>query len=341
MKVCGYNLKGKHILAWMLISIVFQGSILLFLDKFYFKDNTDVDMKQVNVSDMSSKPEVHMEIPSESKNVKVSYDGKFIMYNDGTSINIANTSNGSTQKIEGLDTGSLLRTTWVNDRNLMLFLTREGSKVALYNYEPEKNTKQKIIDICYYSSKHKDYDIRTSTITGVIYVRVDNTAYRTDINQTKVTEQSIKISTLSDFFVLPTQDRLVYQNLNGYIYTTQPRSRIYLNAKRKTTVLGVDDDGVAYFGELQSDNKIDTIFSFSIPKNERKRTPITLSSAVATKDIYISSKGSIFVNNSNSKVVTEVETGKQTKYDGEFLSFYNYGVTSLVNNKYYKTRFSN
>lgn len=339
MKIFGYNLKFKHILAWMVVSIVFQGAVLLFLDKFYFKDNTDVNITQINVSKQAAKTEVHMNIPNDSKTSLVSYNGKFVTYNENNLISIANTSTGAIHNIENLDAENLLKINWVGDRNLLLLLQREENKIVLYNYDPEKNIKQKIINICNYSSRYKDYNIKTSTVTGVIYVRIDNSAYRTDINQTKVTRQSILLSSSSDFFIMPTQDRLVYENLNNYVYLTQPRSRVYTKATNRTTILGIDDDGVTYLGELQN-GKVNRIISFSISEKVRSKSPIALINETDPKDIFISSKGNIYINYSYKGIVKEVHSGRETKYDGQFLSFYNDGVTSLVNNKYYKTRFS-
>ncbi len=290
-------------------------------------------MKQVNVPKPKAKAELHVDMPGGINDILVSYDGKFITYNENNLVNIINTTNGEKQSIENLNTEDLLKSIWLPDRNLMLFLQKESNKINLYNYDVEKKSKQKIITITNYLSSYKDFNIKSSAITGVIYVKVDSMIYRTDINQTKVIEVPIRIKDSTDIFIIPTKDRLVYEDVKNSIYLTQPKEKLNIKSDSQTKILGVDDESIIYLGELK-DGKVISIIS-SDPKKER----LKLTKETEIKDIFVNNKGEVFVNDSSKNVITELLSLKETKYEGSFLSFYNNGVASILDGKYYKIKF--
>ncbi|MEG1003651.1 MAG: hypothetical protein RSD13_02690 [Clostridium sp.] len=331
--------KVKIIIAWILVSVILQCTGLFFLDKFYFKDNTDVEMQQVSIHKTEEKPEVHVDIPSDATDVKVSYDGKYVTYNDGYEANMYDTSNGEIKTFSNSDDKQILKLTWLADRNKLLILERDGYDIALYNYDPDKGTNEKMVDICSYSSEYKTFDIKASTITGVTYVRVANMVYRVDINQSQAVAVPLVVRSLGSLALMPTKDRLVYMAKNGQvIHLTQPTERVALTTSQKLDILGVDSEGVAYIGEGNG-KTVSKIIKKDLDNTDVKSTTITLSEPVNPKEIFIGENGEIFVNYESKHMVKEMKSGKETKYDGKFLAIYNKGVASLIDNKYYKTKF--
>lgn len=332
--------KVKMILSWIVVSLVLQCTVLFFLDKFYFKDNTNVDMQQVSINSTKDNNKIHVTIPAGAKDIKVSYDGKYVSYYDKTKLEICNANTGNVKQLENINNNQILRSVWLEDRNMLLTLEIEDGEIVLYNYEPEKGVNQKIVEVCPYNQGYKNFDIKASTITGVTYIKINNHIFRVDINQNFATKVPLNVRVLGDISIIPTKDRLVYMAPNGTIlHMTQPNTRIAIKSNESLVILGIDEDGVAYLGEVQG-NKINKIVKKNLNDMYSKEEIITLEEQVNKKDIFVDGRGNVYVNSSSKKVVKELKSKKETSYKGEFLGFYNNGVASLVEGKYYKTPFT-
>lgn len=332
--------KVRMILSWIAISLILQCTVLFFLDRFYFKDNTDVNMEKVDINAHKSNNNVHVNIPADAKDIKVSYDGKYVSYYMGFELNICNSETGEVKQLETLDGGNILKSVWLEDRNMLLTLEVEGNQVVLCNYDPQKNTNEKIVDICQYSNAYKTFDIKVSTITGVTYVQVGGRVYRIDINQTEAVQVPLVVNSVGDIGLMPTKDRLVYIAKNGkVVHITQPQERIVIDSNSNIKILDIDEDGNLYLGEMNGD-KVTKIIKKNLDDVESKQKVIKLEQPVLCSNIYIDPMGNIYVNDSNTNTVKNIENGKELKYNGKFISFYKNGVTSLVDGKYYKTELS-
>lgn len=331
--------KVKMILCWIGISLILQCTVLFFLDKFYFKDDTNVNMQKVSINSTKDNNERHVDIPNNAKDIKISYDGKYISYYNKLKLNICNSNTGDTNELENPNNNQILRSVWLADRNMLLTLEVEDGEIVLYNYEPEKGVNQKIIGICPYNQMYKNFDIKASTITGVTYIKINNHIYRVDINQTFATRVPLNVRVLGDISIIPTKDRLVYMAPNGTIlHMTQPNTRLAIRSNESLVILGIDEDSVVYLGEVR-ENKINKIVRKNLNDIYSKEKIINLDEPVNKKDIFIDGRGNIYINSSSKKIVRELNSKKETNYKGEFLGFYNNGVASLVEGKYYKTPF--
>lgn len=331
--------KVKIILAWIAVSLILQCSVLFFLDKFYFKDNTDVSMEKVSINSNNKKENIHVNIPSDAKDIKVSYDGKYISYYMGYELNICDTESGDVKQLETINGGNILKSVWLEDRNMLLTLEIEDNQIVLCNYDPEKNTNEKIVDICQYSKIYKTFNIKASTITWVTYIQVGNMIYRIDINQTAAVQVPIIVRNIGQIGLMPTKDRLVYIATNGTIvHITQPNERIQINTSSKLKILGIDEEGVLYLGEV-TNNKVHKILKKDLDNDESAIKKVPLKEPVEDKNIFIDGTGAVFVNNSEAKTITDINTQKQITYKGNFLGFYNNGIASIVDGKYYTTEY--
>lgn len=331
--------KLKMILSWIVLSLILQCSVLFFLDKFYFKDNTDVNMEQVAINNNHTNTNTNVQIPTDAKDIKVSYDGRYVSYYEGYSLKVCDTTNGDIKTLEDSEDREILRSVWLQDRNMLLTLEVENGEIVLYNYEPQKGVNQKIVDICAYNSKHKNFDIQASTITGVTYIKINNAIYRIDINQNFATNVPLTVKSLGSVSIMPTKDRLVYIAKNGtVVHITQPNERIPISSKGPIDILGIDEDGYMYIGQLK-DNLVNGIIKKNLEDINAKSEKISLDKPVSEKDIFINGKGDIYVNYSNKGIVKNIKSSKETKYKGEFISYYNDGVASILDGKYYKTSF--
>ena len=332
--------KLKMILSWVILSLILQCSVLFFLDKFYFKDNTNVNMEQVKIDDNHVNTNMHVHIPDNAKDIKVSYDAKYVAYYEDKALKVCNTNTGDEDVLKNSEGRVILRSIWLQDRNKLLTLEVEDGEIVLYNYDAQKQTDQKIVDICPYKANYKNFDIQVSTITGVTYIQINNAIYRIDINQSFATNVPLAVQSLGSVSVMPTKDRLVYVAKKGtVIHMTQPVSRIPIDSNEQIEILGIDEDGYVYVGQIKN-NLVDGIIKKNLDNINSKSEKIKLDKPVEKSNIFINGKGQIYVNNPSNKVVKEIKSSAEIKYKGNFVAYYSNGVASILDGKFYRTNFT-
>ncbi len=332
--------KLKMILSWVILSLILQCSVLFFLDKFYFKDNTNVNMEQVKIDDNHVNTNMHVHIPDNAKDIKVSYDAKYVAYYEDKALKVCNTNTGDVDVLKNSEGRVILRSIWLQDRNKLLTLEVEDGEIVLYNYDAQKQTDQKIVDICPYKANYKNFDIQVSTITGVTYIQINNAIYRIDINQSFATNVPLAVQSLGSVSVMPTKDRLVYVAKKGtVIHMTQPVSRIPIDSNEQIEILGIDEDGYVYVGQIKN-NLVDGIIKKNLDNINSKSEKIKLDKPVEKSNIFINGKGQIYVNNPSNKVVKEIKSSAEIKYKGNFVAYYSNGVASILDGKFYRTNFT-
>lgn len=332
--------KLKMILSWVILSLILQCSVLFFLDKFYFKDNTNVNMEQVKIDDNHVNTNMHVHIPDNAKDIKVSYDAKYVAYYEDKALKVCNTNTGDVDVLKNSEGRVILRSIWLQDRNKLLTLEVEDGEIVLYNYDAQKQTDQKIVDICPYKANYKNFDIQVSTITGVTYIQINNAIYRIDINQSFATNVPLAVQSLGSVSVMPTKDRLVYVAKKGtVIHMTQPVSRIPIDSNEQIEILGIDEDGYVYVGQMKN-NLVDGIIKKNLDNINSKSEKIKLDKPVEKSNIFINGKGQIYVNNPSKKVVKEIKSSAEIKYKGNFVAYYSNGVASILDGKFYRTNFT-
>ncbi|MGL4847599.1 MAG: hypothetical protein ACRC28_01535 [Clostridium sp.] len=330
--------KIKLIILWVLISLVIQCGILFYLNNFYFEDDTNVNMQKISISDSMNQKTVHIEIPGDAQNVGVSFDGVYITYQTNGVYKIADSSEGKTKDL-GTEENPILCAKWLDGRDMLLNLQNNDGEVVLYSYDAQTGQNRKLVNIAPYSQSYVNYDIKASTITGVTYVQINNTIFRIDINQTSAQPIYPVVNQLGSMDTMPTQDRLIYVAKGGNIlHITQPNGRIPMNTKNPLTILGIDDNGTIYLGEVNN-GEISSIVTKDLDNTNAQSKVISLKEPVKSSDINVRQDGQIYVNYSSQSEVDEITTQKVTKYNGQFLGFYQYGVSYLKDGKYYKEMF--
>lgn len=331
--------KFKTILAWIALSLLVQCGVLLFLDQVYFKDNAKVNMKEVEIDSKIGNNQNHPYIPQEAINIKPSYDGKYLSYNNGTSLNILESNSGEIQNFDLIQSGSVLDSLWLSDRNVLLTLENVNGRIELYSYDAKKKENSKVVDITYYSQYYKEFDIKSSPITGVTYVKVGTGIFRIDINQSHAEAVPVTVRQVGSMEVIPTKDRLVYIAEGGsVIHMTQPTAREVITGYGPLDIMYIDENEEAYLCSSNSEN-INRILKKDLNNTNSNIEVINLKREVKRKDIFIKSSGEIFINNNNNNEVEEIKSGKIYKYEGSFIGMYQNGIASKKDNELYRVSF--
>lgn len=84
--------KLKRFLKWGLLSVILQCLVLFVFDKFYFKLNSDVNVKAIDIASQYTKENNDVKLPGHMMDKKISYDGEYVAYlNNNDELKVFNT----------------------------------------------------------------------------------------------------------------------------------------------------------------------------------------------------------------------------------------------------------
>jgi hypothetical protein len=331
----------KRISIWIIISLSIQGLVLFYLNQYFSTVDSKVVSKKVE-DDKSDKVEnIDITVPANAENILVSYDANYLSYYENEILRIANCKDGSIKNIEVEEGKKISFYEWLPDRNRMLFIEEksndESSDLVLYSYDVSKGEKVKIKDLEWNDTKSEVEDIQVSTLTGVTYVKGSNRDGVSSIYRFDRMGTMTKINTIPKFVsnieLLRREDKLVYEGLvYNSIYVTGREEAITIKDVNKLTLIGTDDDDNVYFGELK-DNLTSKIYYGQISEDTDEWKGIDLQNSSEKKDLFVSSVGKVYQNDSLRGVVKELKSGILTSYKGKLLQLYTKGIVTLVGNK--------
>lgn len=331
--------KFKILSIWVLIALIAQFLGLFYANNYLFNSNIK-GMKVKKVSSDSEKKEdkkIDINIPKDAKNIKVSFDGKFLSYTENDKLKVVNTSTGKEETSE-FDEGSHYQ--WLNDRNRMILGEKgKGGIINLSYYDVDKNNKEEIKEINTKDSTSKVTDVKASTLTQVIYVKTTtssskNSIYRLNIMK-ELSRVPMRINRIGEIEVINRKDDFIYEDTMN--------KTVYLNSKGKTLgnpsqsrLLKVDEEDIAYVATMNGTDIVKSI-SYGV-YNEGDWKKVDIPSGTKYNDIYISNGGNIYVNDNLRGVLKDIKNNKEISYSGRILSLYEGGIASISEGKLVKTK---
>jgi hypothetical protein len=335
-----------RIFIWILISLTAQLSGLFYVNNYFLSINTVIKTKKIVNSNLK-KTNVEIKIPDNAKNVEVSFDAKYLSYYDGDVLKVVDTTTGEEKNVEFNSGIHVSFYKWLPDRDRMLIAEKEignqSSNFKLAYYDVDKNVKENIKQLDWVSKNAEVQDIQASPITNVIYVKVGTSGGRSDIYWINIMNEMKKIDTraymIGKIIVMPHEDKLLYEDtIYKKIYMTGQSEPLNISGVNNPSLLGVDDNDNVYIGETQ-DNRVDRIYYGSVDDGTNSLQGINLPSTVDKNDIFISPEGKVYINDNLKGIVTEVGSGKQYTYQGNFVQIYDGGIVSISNGKLKKVIF--
>lgn len=317
---------SKKIIAWAILSIILQVGVLYILDNFVFKHSSDFRSKKIEIQKDKTK-DINATIPTGAETINVSYDGKYLTYNENNNLYIQDTKTGTNTKMTTESECNILYYKWFSDRDRLIIakkVEKNGeSKIQLVTYNPQNSTETAVSNICTYQEDMEVKKVSESTITGVYYVDIykgglKNTVYRIDINET-LTKLSLQTNVLGNMQVIPHEDRLIYEDtVNSKFFATSPNKQLTFNSNKKLTLLGIDRKDVIYMGELNGD-KVASIVYGKISEDTSTWKKVTLDSVVSSEDLYFSNDSEILINDNLKGSVKNLTTGNEIEYEGKLI----------------------
>ena len=114
-------MKGlKKIIVWTLVPVIVQLIGLFFVDKFYLSDETSFNTKKIDVTAKKEPNKINVKVPSDAKNVSISYNGDYVSYYENGTIKVIDTSNNKKKEINFEAGAKLSSYKWLTDREIMI-----------------------------------------------------------------------------------------------------------------------------------------------------------------------------------------------------------------------------
>lgn len=349
-------MKGfKKIIMWTLIPITLELIGMLYVDQFYLNDETSFNAKKIDITAKKGPNKINVKVSDDVKDIGISYNGNYVSYYEDGMIKVVDTSNNKKKEIKIDDSAKISSYKWLPDRDIMLisekYTNGNGSsylKFESYNAKKDEksvlsNEKNKELKISLPDSKYEVLDIALSTATNVTYVKVGKEGARSRIYRINVMAQMEETKYLNcklgKIAAANKEDKLIYEDItNNRIRVAGAKNPIATGENAQHYLLAADSEDKVYIGNGEN-GKVKKIFIASSKGTKGDLKSLTLPEQVNKNDIYITRNGKIYTDNPSEGVVTEVETGKQTKYTGNLVQIYNFGLISKNNNKITGTLF--
>lgn len=316
----------KKIIAWAMLSIIIQISVLYILNNHVFKQTSEFKSNAVNIKKDNTK-DIKATISDKAENINISYNGKYLSYKEAENLFLQDTKTGTSTQVKTDNGGTILYYDWVPDRNVLMIvekINKNGkAKIQLITYDAVNASESPVKEICAYQENMKIKKISASVFTGVFYVDIDkggakDTVYRIDRNN-DMSEVKLNTYILGNIQVIPHADRLIYADkIKGTFYVTAPNKQLNFNSNKKLILLGIDKNDVVYMGELNGD-KIATVTYGKVDEDTSTWKKITLDSVANADDIYLSNSSEILINDNLKGSVKNLTTGKEIEYEGKLV----------------------
>ena len=329
----------KMIFSWIIVSLFLQCFLLFFLNNFFFTSDGAIRSKKIELKKEDRKKLANIDISEYVKDIKLSFDGKYVSYLEDGTINVVNTRDGKSIQMESGINAKILNYNWLNDRHRMLVTQRNNSTgmVGLYYFDVVKNEKNIIKDICKIDKNGKVNSIDASTLTDVTYIMMtnyhkDKFIYRLDINQ-KLTKVDLMCNAIDKIGVVPHEDRLVYGDyLNKNLYVTSPNKRIKFNDSNSIELLSIDNEDEVFIGELNK-KEICKIKYGTLKENTSAWKTIDLKESQNKENILINLKGMVFLNSEIKGKLINLKDNKEYEYKGKLIGVFDDGYGYIYNGK--------
>lgn len=345
---------AKRITSWILLSLVLQSAVLFYLDKYYFVTQTDFKTKKIETpTAKQQKEEIIVRVPENAQHISVSYDGKFLAYYDNSILKVTNTATGTTNEVAFEKEEKVSFYKWLPDTDLMIIAQKKSNSkeeiLTFSNYDAAKNKKKEIstdnhgktISISLPDNKSEVEDIELSPLTNMIYVKIGHKGNRNSVYSMNVMAQieKLKLNTFftGDILTFSHEARMAYEDKTyNRIYVTGISKPISINGVAKPSLIATDEENRLYIGQLNGSDKVEKIYFGMVKDSVDKWKSIELKSPVDKRDLFVSADGSVYINNNLKGIVTNMLTGKETTYTGEFMKMYNDGIAAVSDGKLIK-----
>lgn len=340
----------KKLIIWTVIPISIELCAFMYVDKSYLSQSSVVEIVKVN-DKIEEKPKLqNISISDKAKDIKVSYDGKYISYKEDGSLKLLDFNSGDSINIEKDKSNLISYYTWLPDRNRLYIAEKvipsEGRPIVkMYSYDVDKKEKYEWVDnhenkteIELQSKLSEVREIAMSTLSSLAYIKIENSdkkysIYRINV-MTQLEKVKLKSTQIGEIGVTTTDDRLIYEDeklnrlsIEGYSSVKKPLNNLLF--------LGVDYDNFIYLG-VKQEEKISEILYGSVDEPIEKWSKIKLDKSTEREQLHVTLNGQVYLDRSENHELVDLKSSKKTAYEGKLTAICENSIVYLNGGKLYK-----
>lgn len=348
----------KKLLIWSFIAAAIESILLFSLNKIYAQP-LDSYKEVKSLPQKSKKTYNAVKVPTSAKDIRVSWDGKYISYCENEILKIVNTIDETSHDIDTNSNRTICYFKWLPDSNLLLLCEKDSSnKVSFYSYDVNKNSKKELIDfdtkpLKIELGKNDTVDsITYSTANHVMYIKALHKNGKAEVYKVNVMNQVQKMKNfnknIGNISMLHNATNLIYEDIeeseirNIDITSVKDKkgkekeitkvSSIDINENGEKVLLGTDDEDKIYLG-IKKNGKISEILFGDLKTDTDQWKNLKLTELTDRKNIIITKEGSVYINDNTKGYIKNVASNQATKYDGAFIQIQGKYVYALSDNK--------
>lgn len=335
----------KKLLIWSLCTLVVQNLLFLYIDKKYLGSELLIEIDKVSNTTTSKRYDILL--PQNAKDIKVSYDGRFISYFDNNILKVADSNKGVVNVINPEYKMNISYYKWLPDEVSLILAEKTNpserkQSISFFSYDAEKNNKRELTDFNNKKlkidlSSNKEYidSMVCSTSTNIWYIKMVNSFHKSDIYMINVMNEISRVKVnddnLGNISLMTNNTNLIYEQDNN-IKVLNKDIDIKLNNVAMVSLLGTDNNDKLYIGEVKA-NKITRILfgELDIPLN--KWHNIKLDEPIEENNIIITEKGRIFIKDQLSECLIDVKNKNKYTFQGDFIGIYDGNIICVDNQR--------
>lgn len=340
----------KKLIIWTVIPISIELCAFMYVDKSYLSQSNVVEIVKVN-DKIEEKPKLqNISISDKAKDIKVSYDGKYVSYEEDGSLKLLDFNSGDLINIEKDKNNLISYYTWLPDRNRLYIAEKVISSggrplIKMYSYDVDKKEKYEWVDnhenkteIELQSKLSEVKEIAMSTLSSLAYIKIENpdkkySIYRINV-MTQLEKVKLKNTQVGKIGVTTTDDRLIYEDkklnrlsIEGYNNVKKPLDNLLF--------LGVDYDNLIYLG-VKQEEKISEILYGNVDEPIEKWSKIKLDKSTEREQVRVTLNGQVYLDSLDNHELIDLKTNKKSTYEGKLVAICENSIAYLNNGKLYK-----
>lgn len=335
--------------AWSLCALIIQNLLFLYIDKRYL--GGELSINEEKVSDNTNSKKYDIILPQNAKDVKVSYDARFVSYFQDDVLKVADSSKGTTNVVNPNNDMNISYCRWVPDDDSVILGEKIDDSVSkqsikFFSYDAKKDNIRELTDLNSNKlkislSSNKDYidNMACSTSTNIWYIKVVNDLHKSNIYMVNVMNEISKVksndSYIGNIALLPNDSNLIYEENNG-IKVLNKSGYIKLNNVDKLNLLGTDNNNKLYIGEVKGNKIVKILFGdLNTPLGKWKK--INLDEPVDGKNIIITERGKVFIKDQLKECLIDLSNKNKIAFQGDFIGICDGSIISNDNQKVVRT----
>lgn len=340
--------KIKILVLWTLFALVIQSIMLFYVDNKYF--GKDLKVKTVKLSESNKlTKEKELVLPKKAKEVKTSFNGRFISYIEDDRLKVFDTRTGKTNIVASEKAMNIEYYKWLLNDNSFILVEKNSNEANkkyfnFYSYDARNDVKRELLNfdmkkfrIDCYDKKETIGDIVFSKDSNVMYIKTNKGNSLNDIYMVNIMNEFKKVKSsaqaINKMAILPGGTELVYQQKNIIKSLHKEKG---IDIPKDGLLLGTDDNQKLYLAKLVN-NKVVKVLRGDFNTPSERWESFSLEKPQEAKNIIIIPEGKIVSVNDEEGYLMDVIENKKINYKGKFLSLYDKGVISIEGEKIIKT----